>query len=393
MKKTALFSAFLIVSLSSAQNLHSYQTIDQKLDHFIKKFEVEKKSWQGGVIAIIQNGHVIYQSAFGHTKGRRGALITTETLFPLASISKFLSAAAVMLQVDRGYLQLDEPFQFSCLKYPVTLKNILSHTTGYQFPGNCEIEKGVSRAQLLKILKHQKPTRRPGHGYRYSNTLFSLIQDILTFKGISFQEAIQDLAYTLNTLGIQTLPLPSDLTVAHPHLKIDPYGTFKTLPLPRFYPQTVPAAAGVFASLDGMIAFFKFCFGYRPDLISTVTVNKLFNPIAQNRDIERWSNIPWPCPRNKIQSNYGLGCRILTALPYPNEKLICHSGYLSGISTFIGFIPSKDIGIIVLANQNSGISLKKGIEFWTTVIKETTHPYLRRRLRTKKHHSPQKRCR
>lgn len=385
MKKTIFIFTILLVYIKTVQPIYATQTLHQKINRFIQKFEIEKKNLHGGAIAIIQNGNVIYKTTFGRTRGKKSPLITSETLFPLASISKLVSATAIMLQVEKGTIFLDEQFRFSYLKYPVTLKHILSHTTGYYFPGNSDIEKGIHRNQLLQILKKQKPTKKPGHGYRYSNTLFSLLEEILKSKNLTFQDAIEELANTINTNGIKTIPLSSHHIIAHPHIQMDHYGTFKTLPIPLFYPKTVPAAAGVFASLDGMIEFFKFCFGYQPQLITESTRTQLFQPIARNRDIDRWSGIPWPCSRHTIQSFYGLGCRILKANVCPEKTLIFHSGYLSGLSTFIGFIPSENIGIIILANQNSGISLKKGIEFWGTIIKSNKSSFLKECRPLKRH--------
>lgn len=69
-----------------------------------------------------------------------------------------------------------------------------------------------------------------------------------------------------------------------------------------------------------------------------------------------------------IESYYALGWRILKLKNHANKGLIFHSGYIEGINSFIGFIPSEELGIIILINQNSKFPLKSGLELWFDYI-------------------------
>ncbi len=335
--------------------------IPPKLQSFVEKLESQKAELQGGAIAILYKGQVVYKTTFGNQKGDTGS-ITSTTLFPLASVSKPVSATAIALMVDQGNLSFKETFKLPYLKHPVNLRNILGHTTGYKFPGNSQIEKGMNRQKLLEVLKSEKPQCKPDECYTYSNIIFSLVEEALNTKKLSLHAAIKNLRTTLKTEGIQIVPIDSKMAVASPH------SNGKSLPFPPYYPKAVPAAAGVFASLDGMIEVFKLSFGYKPDLISQDTLDSLHTPIISNRDIHKW-NKEWPCERDKIESYYGLGWRILKAQEHPRKDLIFHSGYIAGISTFIGFIPSEEIGIIILLNQRSGLALNNGTNFWGVFLK------------------------
>lgn len=342
-------------------------TLPPKVQSFIASIEAEKPKLQGGAIAILHHGKTVYKTTFGHQKGKGGAAITSSTLFPLASVSKPVSATALALMVDRGTLDLDQPHKISYLKNEVNLQHLLSHTTGYLFSGNTQIERGLSRTKLLEQLKWEKPGCNPGGCYRYSNTTFSLVEEALATQSSSLSDAIQQLRATLKTEGIQVVPLKPGAQVAYPHAyvkaKNQKTAVLKTLPFPPYYPKAAPAAAGVFASLDGMIELYRLQFGYRSDLISKKTLDRFQTPVIANRDIEKW-HINWPCPRNMIESYYGLGWRILKAKKYPEKELIFHPGHIAGTVSFVGFIPAEDIGIIILINENSGNALKKGINFW-----------------------------
>jgi beta-lactamase class C len=343
--------------------------IDSKLKGFINLFELQKSRLQGGAIAILYKGQVIYKSTFGNQRGSHMP-VTPQTLFPLASVSKAVSSTIIALMVERGALSFEEEFQFDYLKYPISLKHIFGHTTGYYFTGNREIEQGTSKKELLAILSKKTPRGEPGKHYFYSNVIFSLIEEVLLSKKLSFRSAIQQLQEELKIDGIQILPFDTSIHIAYPHSTsiIENNYFYKQLPLPAYYPKTIPSAAGVFASLDGMVEIFKLSFGYRPDLISKETLSNIQMPITVNQDPYKWK-IKCPYDKSKMESYYGLGWRILKSKVYPQTELVFHGGHVAGVATFIGFVPSQEMGIIILLNQASGFALQRGIRFWTLFFK------------------------
>jgi beta-lactamase class C len=349
--------------LPTSMNMH----IRPKVHKFIRSIETEKSQLQGIAMAILYKGRVVYKITSGYQRGNSGP-ITTRTLFPVGSVSKPISATALALLVDKGKIQLEQPLKLPYLAHKVHLKHILSHTTGYHFSGNLQIERGWKRAQILKTLAKETPKCQPGKCYFYSNTTYSLIEEMLNSKQLSLQKAISQLRSTLKTDGIQLVPLQSHLPFAYPHQKAEGQKK-RSLPFPPYYPRSAPAAAGVFASLDGLISLFKLQFGYRPDLISNRTLNTFYTPVIINHDMQKWRNIDWAYSKHKIKSYYGLGWRILKAHGRPGKDLIFHSGYISGISAFVGYLPAEEIGIIILSNQESGLLIRKALGFWSQSLR------------------------
>jgi len=76
-----------------------------------------------------------------------------------------------------------------------------------------------------------------------------------------------------------------------------------------------------------------------------------------------------PFKLNEVESYYGLGWRIFKHKQHPNQELIFHSGYIAGAVSFIGYIPSEKIDIIILINQETSKAIKNGLNFWKEVIK------------------------
>jgi len=352
---------FFVLLFLSSRSFAEHDDLPPKIKKLIHELEMDKSHLQGGAYGILHKGKVVYKSTFGHRKGKNGP-ITTNTLFPLASVSKPVTAAAIALLVEGGQCNFQERLKLAHLQDTLSLGDILSHTTGYRFSGNHEIEHGMSHEKLMEHLQKSKARCSPGKCYSYSNATFSMVEEALNTKKLSLHHAFQNLRKSLKTEEIQLLPISEGLEVAYPHLK-NRRGHLVPLLFPPYYPRTVPAAAGVFASIDGMLEIMKLSFGYRPDLISNKTLAVMHTPVISNRDIRRWS-LAWLHDTRSIESEYGLGWRILRTKHNPKKEIIFHSGMISGINSFIGFIPSEEIGIVILLNQKSHLPVKRALEFW-----------------------------
>lgn len=342
------------------------------LHDFIEQIEREKVGLQGGVIAILDRGQVVYQTVFGHKEGVNGE-VTSKTFFSVASVSKLTSATAIALQVNAGVLDFDKTYKLPWLAKPISLCHLLSHTTGYDFTnGDALIESGMSREHILAKLARSGPIAAPGSHYRYSNMIFSLVDDVLVREDTSLRESIDWLGAVLQTDGIRLAPLPTDIDIAYPHRADIEGGATATLPLSPYYPYAAPAAAGIYANLEGLIELFKLRFGYRPDLISQTVLDRLNSRVTRAPDFKKW-NSHWPIPKRFIRSYYGLGCRILRSIKHPGQDLIYHTGFLNGMGAFVGFIPAKQVGIIIVLNQHSRVTTtaaQMGLEFWGLFLKQ-----------------------
>jgi CubicO group peptidase (beta-lactamase class C family) len=134
----SLFSAFLLFFQFSYA-----QTDFSNVDALLKQ---NQKLLGNNVVALIyKDGKIIYQKELGED-------FKAKTQAPIASCSKWLTAALVMIFVDEGKLKLDDPVSKylpvfdKYMKSYVTIRQCLSHTTGI------ENEKG----NLLKILQRKK---------------------------------------------------------------------------------------------------------------------------------------------------------------------------------------------------------------------------------------------
>lgn len=114
-----------------------------KLDEVAQLIETQTKSGAvGAAVLRVQNGGHVFERAFGLAK-------TPQAVFLLASITKPMTAAAVMTLVDRGALSLSDPVQKFVPEFQgegrerITVRHILTHTSGLpdMLPENVELRK------------------------------------------------------------------------------------------------------------------------------------------------------------------------------------------------------------------------------------------------------------
>ncbi len=110
-----------------------------------------------GVVAMAANQEsVVYQGAFGVRSLATMMPMSSDTIFRIASMVKLLTSVAAMQLVERGKLKLDEPAgaidptlaspqvlagfdlkgipQLRTAQKPLTLRNLLTHTSGFSYP-------------------------------------------------------------------------------------------------------------------------------------------------------------------------------------------------------------------------------------------------------------------
>lgn len=162
-------------------------------------------------IAVIHGGKLEWARGFGVT-GPSGSAVTPQTLFQAASISKPVTALAVLHLVQAGSLDLDTdvnrylkswklpPSELSA-QHPVTLRELLTHTAGitvHGFPGYVAGEPVPTLTQVLDgaAPANSPPIRvdtAPGSLWRYSGGGYVIVQKLLEdTTGQPFEQLLRD---------------------------------------------------------------------------------------------------------------------------------------------------------------------------------------------------------
>ncbi|MFQ5708153.1 MAG: serine hydrolase domain-containing protein [bacterium] len=158
----------------------------------------------GAVFVFVKNGAVFFQKGYGFADlENRAPVLPEKTLFRVASISKLVTATAVMQLKERGLLNLQDDvnhylhrFQIA-EKYdrPITFADLLTHTSGLDRQPIGMYSKGNSNVPTLgDFLASHKPEqlRPPGSLFQYSNYGIALagfaVEEI---SGMPFAEFVE----------------------------------------------------------------------------------------------------------------------------------------------------------------------------------------------------------
>ena len=107
-----------------------------KIDRIMEN-AIKDSVFPGGVVAVVKNGILAYNKAFGYTDYQKIKPVDPNTPYDLASVTKILATTtAIMHLVDRGLLELDSPVSQYIPEFRVddkadiTIRDLLNHDSG-----------------------------------------------------------------------------------------------------------------------------------------------------------------------------------------------------------------------------------------------------------------------
>ncbi len=161
-----------------------YKDVAYRLDTLFTRM-VDYNGFNGSVI-VAKDAEIIYQKAFGYADKKNNILLTDTTSFQLASVSKVITATAVMVLIEKGLIKLDDTFASYFPEFPydkITIKHLLSHRSGlpnYLYFLNdivtCK-NKILTNNEVLQLMVEKKPGLylQPNKAFNYCNTNYALL--------------------------------------------------------------------------------------------------------------------------------------------------------------------------------------------------------------------------
>lgn len=135
---------------------------------------LERGPIAGLSIAVVQHGMTVMAKGYGYADREAGLPASPDTSYPIASITKQFTAAAILRLADQGRLRLDDPLGkfFPGSRKAIaalTLRQLLSHTSGLTRGGP------APRSAAQSVLRRGGTARPAGEHWDYSNYNFSLL--------------------------------------------------------------------------------------------------------------------------------------------------------------------------------------------------------------------------
>jgi CubicO group peptidase (beta-lactamase class C family) len=345
-------SLFLIVFFSLTITGFS-QTGGSEFREIERKIQtaIDKKIVPSIAVAVARDGKIVYQKAFGWADAEANIRATVNTSYQLASVSKPMTATALMVLRRRGKVSLDAPAEdyMQPLKFKadegraadVKLRNLLNHTAGLgtyfdiAYADERRKQDGFEEAfKKYGILFYQ-----PGVISEYSNLGYGLIDYIIarqsgkTFARFMDEEVFAPLGMTDSF--VQKTKRKNVLIAK----KYD--SDLKVLP---DVINNTDGAGNIYSSVRDLALFGMF------HLKNNLKDKK---QILSAEEIElmqfyRDPNALYPYYDSAF---YGLGWYVK-----PNDdgqKIVWHEGGMMGASSIIRLIPEKNIAVAVIINSSN----------------------------------------
>ena len=232
MKRIVAFLFALLLPLCAFAE-ESAETVLSELDSAVDaKFRQFKT--RCGEVVVSRDGEIVYQRSFGYADQAKTVPATGENYYRLASVSKLVTATAVMRLVESGQWDLDEnvgtylhlegesSFFAASSRYPkvgITSRMLMTHTACIwcdKFSPRPEVTKALN----IKTNKGHKEyfyTEKPGTKYHYSNYGAGVLGCIIeAVTGKRLDEAVSELIF--DPMGLDAgyspdyLQVPSGIT-------------------------------------------------------------------------------------------------------------------------------------------------------------------------------------
>jgi len=294
--------------------------------------------------ALVDRDGILWAAGFGYTDYNRKTPVTTDTMFLICSMSKSITATAVMIAVQDGLLDLDVPIieylpQFTVNsrfeenpEKKITLRHLLSHTSGITFEAPVGNIRELSYASLEEHVLSVSDTwlrHKVGERYSYSSLGYDLVGYILQVKsGQPFPKYLEDKIFT--PLNMSNCSVDPEFIRHHPNRAVGHMPYVKQLPLVMDVPCV--GSGGAYTSARGLAKFVEFFLnGGKVDnqrVLDESLITSMCTPSIRNKD-------------------YGLGLDI-----YPNDEhfILGHGGGGVGFGSIMIWLAEYEIGGVFLFN-------------------------------------------
>ncbi len=323
--------------------LKNRDSIVTVIDSYYKRVWEKGDLW--GSFLVAKGDEILYEGYRGYTQDNKQAPVNDTVALHVASISKSITAMAVMKLIEAGKLQLDDPLTkyFPGFPYPkVTVFTLLSQRSGlpkYEYfiekitPKPAELSKEfISNKDILNLLIKYKPelARETDTGFMYCNTNYALLALLVEqVTKTPFPEAMQQIVF---------LPLKMKHTYILQEKDMESAAKSFYQRGPRVYPydrlDLIYGDKNVYTTPRDLLNFSK----------------AMFAKNFLRDDLQKMVFEPYSNERPGI-NNYGLGFRMKVF--NENEKLTYHNGWWHGTNSVFGHLLKSNVTIIAIGNKYS----------------------------------------
>lgn len=328
-----------------------------KIDSIIQKAMTDYPV-PGLAICVVKNGQVVYSKGFGFADLVSKQPVTPQSLLIQASLTKSMTAMAIMQLAEQGKIDLDQPvttylpdFTMADARYKaITVRMLLSHRAG--LPDSPAIwtepldPKLNPLAQAVDDLREMKLLSAPGDAWNYSAYGYSALGAIIAkVSGKPYESYMQET--WLNPLGMTHSTFIAqnvDPTLRMTLYKSDKAG--KAIPTGQVCDGRDASACNLWSSCEDMAKWAQLMLN-QGELNGT----RFLQPASIKTMWAAVSDTPWlealGPQYGSPSAKYGLGWYVGEV---KGHRLIGHAGATEGSNTQFQLAPDDGLAVIAMAN-------------------------------------------
>jgi CubicO group peptidase (beta-lactamase class C family) len=354
---TVLAGVNLLGGARAAEPSASGPSLEAQLEALIPEIEtytadgMKAFNAPGLALGIVANDRLVYGKGFGVRSKAGGEPVDTRTVFQIGSTTKAFLATTLAIMVDRGKLRwddrvvdLDPDFQ---LKDPWVTRefrvfDLLAQRSGLPPYANDALGLlGLAEPALIRSLRYVEPVSSFRSTFAYTNITHLLAGRVVAkAAGAADGDTVlrQEL---LEPLGMKDSSYTADaIEAAANHAKghrWTPEGTIE-VPFTQLFPYDFGGAGDINSTIDDMAGWVRLQLGN-----GTLEGRRVVSP-------EGLAFTRTPKVALSDKASYALGWVIQQT---PNGTIVWHNGGTAAFGAFVGMVPDKSIGVIVLSNETN----------------------------------------
>lgn len=310
-----------------------------RINHFYNK------NWpnntMNGSFLVAKNGQILFERYNGFANKNEGTKITPETPVQIASVSKVLTATAVLKLVNAGKIDLDQKVNTILKTFPYeecTIRMLLDHRTGMRnYAYFTDRDKSIwdrhnqlTNKDILDILatKNIGLESRTGTRFSYCNTNYAMLALIIEkITGLSYKEAMSEMIF--KPLGMTHTYIFDD---DKDRKKIVPSYKGNGVEIGFDYLDNVYGDKNVFSTARDLLKFDRA--RQSPDFLKPELLKQVYTGYSNER---------------KGTKNYGLGIRMINW--ETGQNFYFHNGWWHGNTSSYITLMKEGVTIIALSNK------------------------------------------
>ncbi|WP_306619420.1 serine hydrolase domain-containing protein [Chryseobacterium ginsenosidimutans] len=340
--------------MSAQTNSNAEKKIDSLFSNYNSKTA-------GVAVGIVKDGKLIYKKGYGTANLEYDIPITPKTIFNVGSVSKQFTTFSIYLLERQGKISLNDDVRKYIPELPVyektiTIKHLCSHTSGLKDQwalltlAGWRMDDVITPEQVMKIATKQKELNfLPGSQFKYSNTGFSLLAEIVKrVSGKSFGEFAKENIF--NPLGMENTLIYDDNEKIVKNRAYS-YGNENGLYSKRNLNSSSVGPTNVYTTVEDLS---KWTANFENPTVGDVDFINHFNERTSLDNGE-----PAILAVSDGETIYHAKGQFMRN--YKGLNVYNHTGSDAGFKSYLGRFQDNKLSIILLSNDESFASYKSGM--------------------------------